>query len=161
RRARRGRGGARPADAEAARRGSPPRLRGEDGPRRRRAGGAEDVRVRRGGRGDPGREADPRPAGARRAGGRVRRALSVLAARGFLRALRRPRRGRRAAPARVLMAERLRLWLERSRDGEGFFLRDAASGEPVPFADPRIRVVHVAGVSFRAEALQDEAFEPG
>jgi HIRAN domain len=27
--------------------------------------------------------------------------------------------------------------------------------------DPRIRVVHVAGASFRLEALQDEGFAPG
>ena len=37
------------------------------------------------------------------------------------------------------MGERLRLWLERGCDG--FCLRDAATGEPVRWEDPRIRVV--------------------
>ncbi|HEX7144683.1 MAG TPA: HIRAN domain-containing protein [Gaiellaceae bacterium] len=55
--------------------------------------------------------------------------------------------------------ERLRLWLERS--GAGFRLRDAATGELVRGEDPRIRVIKVAGVSYRIEALQDEAFAPG
>jgi hypothetical protein len=58
------------------------------------------------------------------------------------------------------MTERLRLWLERTRGG-GYWLRDAATGEPVHFTDERIRVVHVAGVSYRPEALQDDAFAPG
>jgi hypothetical protein len=40
-------------------------------------------------------------------------------------------------------------------------LRDAASEELVRDNDPRIRVVKVAGVSFRLDALQDEGFEPG
>jgi HIRAN domain len=56
------------------------------------------------------------------------------------------------------MSERLRLWLERGRDG--FHLRDAASGEPVRWEDPRIRVVPAAGVSYRAEALPDGSFDP-
>ena len=56
------------------------------------------------------------------------------------------------------MSERLRLWLERGRDG--FHLLDAASGEPVRWEDPRIRVVPAAGVSYRAEALPDAAFDP-
>jgi hypothetical protein len=55
--------------------------------------------------------------------------------------------------------ERLRLWLEQS--GAGFRLRDAASGELVRGEDPRIRVIKVAGVSYRLDALQDEAFAPG
>jgi hypothetical protein len=55
--------------------------------------------------------------------------------------------------------ERLRLWLERS--GTGFRLRDAASGELVRGEDPRIRVIKVAGVSYRIDALQDDAFAPG
>ena len=59
------------------------------------------------------------------------------------------------------MPERLRLWLEAMRDGSGYFLRDAASGEPVRFDDPRLRVVAVAGVAFRAEALPDASFDPG
>jgi HIRAN domain len=54
---------------------------------------------------------------------------------------------------------RLRIWLERS--GGGFRLRDAATEEPVRDDDPRIRVVKVAGVSYRLEALQDDAFAPG
>jgi hypothetical protein len=57
------------------------------------------------------------------------------------------------------VAGRLRLWLERGR--EGYYLRDAESGEPVRWEDERIRVVPVAGVSFRPEALDDEGFEPG
>jgi hypothetical protein len=59
------------------------------------------------------------------------------------------------------MTERLRLWLERSRDGRGYNLRDAATEEPVRWEDPRIRVVSVAGVSFRPEALEDPSFDPG
>ncbi|TML59434.1 MAG: hypothetical protein E6G09_13565 [Actinobacteria bacterium] len=55
--------------------------------------------------------------------------------------------------------DRLRLWLERS--GAGFRLRDAASGELVRGEDPRIRVIKVAGVSYRIDALQDDAFAPG
>jgi hypothetical protein len=57
------------------------------------------------------------------------------------------------------MAERLRLWLERGESG--FWLRDAATEEPVRWSDERFRVVKVAGASYRAEALQDEAFAPG
>ena len=55
--------------------------------------------------------------------------------------------------------ERLRLWFERS--GAGFRLRDAATGELVRGEDPRIRVIKVAGVSYRLDALQDDAFAPG
>jgi hypothetical protein len=55
--------------------------------------------------------------------------------------------------------ERLRLWLERTR--EGYRLRDAATEELVRRDDPRIRVINVAGVSYRVEALQDDAFAPG
>jgi len=57
--------------------------------------------------------------------------------------------------------ERLRLWLERSFDGRGYRLRDAATGEPVAWEDPRIRVVPVAGVTFRPESLEDVSFDPG
>lgn len=56
-------------------------------------------------------------------------------------------------------SSRLRLWLERS--GSGYALRDAATYEPVRESDPRIRVVNVAGVSFRIDELQDEGFTPG
>jgi hypothetical protein len=55
--------------------------------------------------------------------------------------------------------QRLRLWLERS--GAGFRLRDAATGELVRGEDPRIRVIKVAGVSYRLDAVQDDAFAPG
>jgi hypothetical protein len=57
------------------------------------------------------------------------------------------------------LSERLRLWLERGESG--FFLRDAATGQPVRWSDPRIRVVPVAGVSYRADALDDASFDPG
>jgi HIRAN domain-containing protein len=57
------------------------------------------------------------------------------------------------------MSGRLRLWLERG--DAGFYLRDAATDEPVRWSDPRVRVVHVAGVSYRADALPDESFDPG
>jgi hypothetical protein len=57
------------------------------------------------------------------------------------------------------MSGRLRLWLERGTSG--FYLRDAATDEPVRWSDPRVRVVHVAGVSYRADALPDESFDPG
>lgn len=59
------------------------------------------------------------------------------------------------------MSERLRLWLERDRRGAGYHLRDAATGERVGWEDERIRVVPVAGVSFRAEAVADASFDPG
>ena len=54
---------------------------------------------------------------------------------------------------------RLRLWLERVE--RGYRLRDAATGERVAWEDPRIRVVPVAGVSYRAEAAADASFDPG
>lgn len=61
------------------------------------------------------------------------------------------------------MSARLRLWLERGGDSEGggYFLRDAGTGEPIRWSDPRLRVVKVAGASYRPEALQDDAFAPG
>ena len=59
------------------------------------------------------------------------------------------------------MTERLRLWLERDRRGAGYHLRDAATNEPVPWEDTRIRVIAVAGVSFRPEAVADASFDPG
>ena len=55
--------------------------------------------------------------------------------------------------------ERLRLILERA--GPGFHLRDAATGERVRWEDPRVRVVPVAGVSYRPEALSDPSLDPG
>ena len=56
-------------------------------------------------------------------------------------------------------SERLRLWLERGESG--YWLRDAATGEAVRWNDERLRVVKLAGASYRAEALQDDAFAPG
>jgi hypothetical protein len=53
----------------------------------------------------------------------------------------------------------LRLWLERTRDG--YRLRDAANEELVRHEDPRIRVIKLAGSSYRLDALQDDAFAPG
>jgi HIRAN domain len=58
-----------------------------------------------------------------------------------------------------LPSERVRLWLERG--ASGYWLRDAASGEPVRWSDPRLRVVKVAGASYRFDALQNEGFAPG
>lgn len=57
------------------------------------------------------------------------------------------------------MSDRLRLWLERG--GGGFYLRDAATGERVRWEDERIRVVPVAGVTFRPGAVEDASFDPG
>ena len=57
------------------------------------------------------------------------------------------------------MNDRIRLWLERTR--EGYRLRDAATEEVVRHDDPRIRVIKLAGVSYRLDALQAEAFAPG
>jgi hypothetical protein len=57
------------------------------------------------------------------------------------------------------VSDRLRLWLERA--GSGYELRDAATGEPVRWDDPRIRVIAVAGVSFRPAAVADASFDPG
>ena len=55
--------------------------------------------------------------------------------------------------------ERLRLWLEPAAGG--YHLRDASTGEIVRWRDPRLRVVPVAGASYRVDALQDDAFAPG
>jgi hypothetical protein len=57
------------------------------------------------------------------------------------------------------LSGRLRLWLERTR--EGYRLRDAATEELVQREDPRIHVIKVAGASYRLDALQDDAFAPG
>jgi hypothetical protein len=57
------------------------------------------------------------------------------------------------------MTERVRLWLERGE--RGYFLRDAATGEPVRWEDPRILVVPVAGVTFRPGNVEDPSFDPG
>src|SRR5262249_3305607 len=76
---------------------------------------------------------------------------------GRVHALGRARDGCGAPAAGVLT--RLRVWLERA--GDGYRLRDAATEELVRTEDPRIRVIPVAGVSYRLEALQDDAFAPG
>jgi hypothetical protein len=55
---------------------------------------------------------------------------------------------------------RLRIWLERARGG-GYHLRDAATGEAIRSDDPRIRVLAVAGVSFRPDDVADASFDPG
>ncbi len=57
------------------------------------------------------------------------------------------------------MSERLRLWLERGE--RGYHLRDAATGDAVRWEDPRLRVVPVAGVSYRPGAVGDASFDPG
>jgi hypothetical protein len=57
------------------------------------------------------------------------------------------------------LSGRLRLWLERGRDG--YFLRDAATGEPVRWEDERILVVPVAGVTFRPDIFAQASFDPG
>ncbi len=54
---------------------------------------------------------------------------------------------------------RLRIWLERGESG--YWLRDASTGDAMKWDDPRVRVVKLAGASYRADALQDEAFSPG
>jgi hypothetical protein len=56
-------------------------------------------------------------------------------------------------------SDRLRLWLERGESG--YWLRDAATGDAVRWNDERLRVVKLAGASYRFEALQDDAFAPG
>src|SRR3954470_23307636 len=60
-------------------------------------------------------------------------------------------------------SERLRLWLEpgRTEEGSGYWLRDAATGEAVRWDDERLRVVKLAGSSYRLDELQDDAFAPG
>jgi HIRAN domain len=57
------------------------------------------------------------------------------------------------------LSDRIRLWLERTR--EGYWLRDAATEEVVRQEDPRIHVIKVAGISYRLDAVQDDAFAPG
>jgi len=56
-------------------------------------------------------------------------------------------------------SDRLRIWLERGESG--FWLRDAESGAALRWDDERLRVVKLAGSSYRLDELQDEAFEPG
>jgi hypothetical protein len=56
-------------------------------------------------------------------------------------------------------SDRLRIWLEPGESG--FWLRDAATGEAMKWDDSRVRVVKLAGASYRGDALQDVAFAPG
>ena len=56
-------------------------------------------------------------------------------------------------------SDRLRLWLERGESG--YWLRDAATGEALRWDDPRLRVVKLAGASYRVDELQDGGFDPG
>ena len=67
------------------------------------------------------------------------------------------RRTSRSSTASV--TERLRIWLERGESG--YWLRDAATGAAMRWDDPRVRVVKLAGASYRLEALQEDAFAPG
>jgi hypothetical protein len=70
--------------------------------------------------------------------------------------------------------EALRLILERGSlsgagdelDGRGYFLREAESGEPLRWQDPRLaevgaQVIRVAGTSYRRDEVGDPGFEPG
>jgi hypothetical protein len=57
------------------------------------------------------------------------------------------------------VSERLRLILERGQGG--YYMRDAATGEPVRWEDPRVLVLPVAGVSYRPEVIPDPSFDPG
>ena len=50
-------------------------------------------------------------------------------------------------------SERLRIWLEPGESG--YWLRDAATGDAMRWDDPRVRVVRLAGSSYRLDALQD------
>jgi hypothetical protein len=56
-------------------------------------------------------------------------------------------------------SDRLRIWLERGESG--YWLRDAQSGVALKWDDERLRVVKVAGSSYRLDELQDDAFAPG
>ena len=71
--------------------------------------------------------------GARRRGSRSTACVDAAGARA------RARRALRRAGGAIALSERLRLWLERG--ASGYRLRDAATGEPVRWEDPRIRVV--------------------
>jgi hypothetical protein len=62
-------------------------------------------------------------------------------------------------PSGSSSSDRLRIWLERGESG--YWLRDAATGDAMKWDDPRVRVVKLAGASYRAAALQDDAFAPG
>jgi hypothetical protein len=55
--------------------------------------------------------------------------------------------------------DRLRVWLEPGESG--YWLRDAATGEALRWNDGPLRVVKLAGSSYRVDALQDDGFAPG
>ena len=57
------------------------------------------------------------------------------------------------------LPERLRVWLERGESG--YWLRDAATGEALRWNDGPLRVVKLAGPSYRSDALQYDGFAPG
>lgn len=56
-------------------------------------------------------------------------------------------------------SERLRVWLERGESG--YWLREAVTGEALRWNDGPLRVVKLAGSSYRSDALQDDGFAPG
>jgi len=56
-------------------------------------------------------------------------------------------------------SDRARIWLEPG--DSGYWLRDAATGDALKWDARGLRVVKLAGSSYRAEALQDDAFAPG
>jgi hypothetical protein len=62
-------------------------------------------------------------------------------------------------PESFSSSDRLRIWLERGESG--YWLRDAATGDAMRWDDERVRVVKLAGASYRLEALQDDGFAPG
>src|SRR5205823_13400416 len=83
--------------------------------------------------------------------------------RGSVLAVRRAHGRCRPKARRVLVcpegAQRRRVWLERGESG--YWLRDASTGEAVRWDDGRLRVVKLAGVSYRLDELQDDGFAPG
>jgi HIRAN domain len=62
-------------------------------------------------------------------------------------------------PGSSSSSDRVRIWLERGESG--YRLRDAATGDAMKWDDPRVRVVKLAGASYRSDALQDDGFAPG
>ena len=102
----------------------------EDRAGRRRAGGAACLRLRRRSGRRARREGDPRPSRAGAARHRLRRAVSVLAARGRVHAVGAARARRRASPARLLTDAPYRIVTERLvlrcwEPGDAPLLKDA------------------------------------
>src|SRR3954453_22253266 len=56
-------------------------------------------------------------------------------------------------------SERLRVWLEKGESG--YWLRDAETGDARRWNGGPLRVVKLAGSSYRSDALQDDGFAPG